>query len=197
MDRLIRRTGPAMLALLTLALTTGVVVAGEEEGEPVVLELTLSGDVDPEDAFSLFHQCETRNECVFVHDHTPVCSNDEQTNADYALERCEARTYQVTHERAGGDTIEYAIAFWNGGYEVDRMPAYLLRDSITVPEGGITLRLGYDYSREAQPAAPTTPPALPDTAAPPARDSAVIGVLLIAMSLLFSHLWTAARMGRT
>ena len=166
--------------------------AGEEEGEPVVFELTLSGDVNPEDAFGLFHQCQTRDECVFIHAGTPVCSNDEQTNADYGLETCEARTYRVTFERAVGDTIEYGITFWDEGYGFDRVPAYLLRDSVTVPEGGITLRLGYDYALGS----PARPQTLPDTAVPRDDEVVPIGLVLIAASVLLWRGRGATLVGR-
>ena len=195
MDRLTRRTVPAMLALLALALTTGVVVAGDEEGEPVVFELTLAGDVDSDDSFSIFHQCATRNECVFIHDLSPLCTSDEQINAAYGMEPCEARTYRVTYERAVGDEITYAIAFWDE--EFNGVPEHLLSDSVTVPNGGITLRLRYDYSLGAQLAAPTTPQALPDTAAPSSGGGVAIGVLMVVMSLLLWRLPTAQRRGRT
>lgn len=184
MDSLIRRARPAMLALMALMLTAGVVGAGEEEGETVVWELTLSGDVDADDSFGIFHQCETRNECVFIHDADPVCTSHEQLNRDYGWEPCEARTYRVTSERAVGDTIDYAIAFWDE--EFHGLPEYLLRDSVTVPDGGITLRLEYDYSLGSAPAAPTTPSSLPDTAAPPSADDDArpVGLVLVAISLL-------------
>lgn len=195
MGSLIRRARPAMVALVALMLTTGVVAAGPQGDEPVNFELTLSGDVDRDDTFGLFHQCETRNECVFIHDVDPVCSSNEELNAAYGWYPCAARTYRVTYERVAGDSIDYAIAFWDE--EFHGPPEYLLRDSITVPEGGITLRLEYDYSRGLAPVTPTAAPALPDTAAPAPGDVVPVGFVLVAVSLLALRSPIGRSLGRT
>ena len=167
MNRMVGRAMALAFALpALLILTTGMVVAGEEEREPVVWELTLSGDVDTDDSFGIFHQCDTTPDCAFIHDYDIVCSADDELNELYGWERCQSRTYRMTYDKPAGSTIDYAIAFWDE--ELSGMPQNLLRDSVTVPDGGITLRLEYDYSRGSAPAvAPTSPPALPDTAVAP------------------------------
>lgn len=163
MNRLGRRVMAVALVLTALLTqTTGMVAAGEEEREPVIWELTISGDVDTDDSFGIFHQCDTTPECAFIHDSDVVCSADDEINELYGWGRCESRTYRLTYDRPAGSTIDYAIAFWDEQFT--GMPEYLLRDSVAVPEGGITLRLEYDYSGDARPAPPTNAPALPDTA---------------------------------
>ncbi|HEX2281697.1 MAG TPA: hypothetical protein VHG52_08040 [Thermomicrobiales bacterium] len=168
---------------------------GEEEGEQVILELTLSGTVDTGDTFGIYRQCVDSPVCGFIHDLDIVCSGNEFGQELYSYPECAARTYRLSYSVPVGEVLEYGIVRWTGTLH-GKEAQHLLRDSVRVPEGGITLRLGYDYSLGAQPAAPTTPPALPDTAAPSFGGGVAIGVLLVAMSLLLWRLPTTKRLGR-
>ena len=152
-----------------------------EDWEPLVFELTLSGEVDAQDTFAVEHQCQdsgTMPECAFIEPQTVFCSGDEGQQEDWGSPPCAARTYRLELKREAGVTINYALLRWSGSFAGE--PIRMLRDSVTVPEGGITLRLGYDYSLGSN-----TPswPALPDTAAGPATPTVPAGIALLVTAL--------------
>jgi hypothetical protein len=155
----IRRLVAWPLAVVLAFTATGTSRGGEREGwEPLVFELTLSGPVDPNDTFGIEHACRTTDLCAFVERLTIVCSGDKRQQEDWGSLPCAARTYRLELEREAGVTVDYALARWAGS--LAGQPSHMLAGSVTVPDGGITLRLGYDYSL------PSMPPMLPDTAMP-------------------------------
>jgi hypothetical protein len=163
----------------------------QAELEPVVLELTLSGKVDTGDTFGIYRQCTDSLVCRFIHDQDVVCSGDEFQQELYSLQECAARTYRLSRALPAGAVLEYGIVRWTGTLEGD-LAQYMLRDSVTIPEGGITLRLGYDYALGS----PARPQTLPDTAVPRDDEVIVIGLMLIAASVLLWRGRGATLVGR-
>jgi hypothetical protein len=93
-----RRTLATLLAGgVIVAAAAGPTLAGDrEDWEPLIFELTLAGDVDPDDTFAIVHLCldgDAQPECIFIHGSTPVCTGEEW-GPDWGLEPCVARTYQ-------------------------------------------------------------------------------------------------------
>jgi hypothetical protein len=117
--------------------------------------------------------------CRFIHDLDVVCSGDGFQQELYSLQECAARTYRLSYALPAGAALEYGIVRWTGTLESD-LAQYMLRDSVTVPEGGITLRLVYDYALGS----PLRPQTLPDTAVPREDEVIPIGIVLIAASVL-------------
>ncbi len=163
-----RRTTAGLLAATLFLVAAGPTSAGyPEDWEPLVFELTLTGDVDSEDTFAVSHACADgaeQPECIFIEPWSYFCSGNEDFRADYGYPECVAGTFRIELERAAGVTVEYELLRWPDWPEESTLERHLA-DSLTVPEGGITINLGYDY-------APATPPALPDTAMAPASSAA-------------------------
>jgi hypothetical protein len=97
---------------------------------------------------------------------------------------CEAGTFTLDYEREAGVTVEYSLVRWTSPPIAGTDPERHLSDSVTVPEGGITISLGYDYSLSAD------TPALPDTAGRTATPIVPLGIALVATALV---LGTASR----
>jgi hypothetical protein len=146
-----------------VAATAGQTTGGEpgypNHTAPLVFELTLSGAVDPEDSFGITHVCTDsleRPDCAFVEGGNTFCSGDEQLRQDWGYPECGAGTYTISYLREPGVTVEYELLRTAPGSETQGS----LAGSVVVPEVGITIHLGYDYSLR-----PPSPPAvLPDTA---------------------------------
>ena len=183
---MVHRVGLAAFAaaIAILVSPAGVIQAGTEPGGdeedvvPVVIELTLSGTVDRGDTFGIYRLTDSPM-YQFIHDLEVVCSGEAFQQKLYSYPECAQQTYRLSYGLPAGSTLEYGIVRWTGALHGD-LAEYLLRDSVTIPEGGIALRLGYDYSLVARPALPT----LPDTAVPRSVHAAQIGLGLLALSLL-------------
>ena len=181
MISLVRRALAAVFALTLLVFASSQAIAGYPEGwERVGFELTLSGEIDPDDTFAVEHSCGSTNECVFIHVLTVLCSGDDAQPKPFGSPPCEARTYRLELKRAAGVTVEYGLARWAGAPIGE--PTHLLPGSVTVPGGGITIRLGYDYSLGASPGG-GVPPVLPDTAASRPADVLPLATALLVLSL--------------
>jgi hypothetical protein len=129
-----------------------------DDVEPLVFELTLSGDVNPEDSFAVEHECEGPDTCQFIEDVSVFCSGDEQQRQDWGYPECAPGTYRLELGHRDGVTIHYALVrFPDGAADFDRH----LAGSVEIAEGAgvTTIHLGWDYAL-------TGAPTLPDTAIP-------------------------------
>jgi len=160
-----RRYRAGLVAIALMAATVGQTAGGRpgypEHWDPLVFELTLSGNVDPEDSFGILHVCSDsleRPDCAFVEPGNTFCSGDEQLRRDWGFPVCGPGTFTINYRREPGVTVEYELLRLKSNSDAERH----LAGSITVPEGGATIHLGYDYS--LRPATPSA--ALPDTAVP-------------------------------
>ena len=108
-------------------------MAGDsEDWEPLVFELTLSGQVDAEDTFAVAHQCrdaETMPTCTFIDPATVICSGDEEQQADWGSPPCEARSYRLELKREAGTTVDYALLRWAESLPAE--PARMLADAVS------------------------------------------------------------------
>ena len=73
-----------LFALALLAAAAGPTWAGPQGDEPLVFELTLSGDVNPEHTFGVAHECDDTDVCQFIEDLSIFCTGDEQQREDWA-----------------------------------------------------------------------------------------------------------------
>lgn len=183
MRGIVTGTTALLAGALLLSVAGPTKAASHDDWEPLVFELTLTRTVDPGDTFAVTHACrdwETNPECAFVHRLTILCSGDEGHQQNWGSPPCEAGTYRLELKREAGVTVDYGLARWVGSLAAE--PTYMLRGSVTVPEGGITLRLGYDYSLGSQP----PPPALPNTAARRSDPLLPLGLMVLTLSLVAS-----------
>jgi CHRD domain len=135
--------------------------------EPLVFELTLTGDIDSADTFGVSHECldgDEFPECHFIEDLSIFCTGIEAQRESWGYPECRAGTFLIEYERRPGWTIAYALLRHTAGEEGFRD---YLPGEVTVPAGGTTVHLGWDTSfGQAEP-----PTVLPDTAVAPSEDA--------------------------
>jgi hypothetical protein len=176
----IRAVLAALVTLLLLAVAAVPTAAGTEDQEPLVFQLTLSGNVHPDDSFGLERLCVEKDPaCAFIDSHGIFCVAEPLATAEHPA--CETGTFTLDYEREAGVTVEYSLVRWTSppiaGADLERH----LSDSVTVPDGGITVSLGYDYSLSAD------TPALPDTASRTAVPIVPLGIALVATALVLGR----------
>jgi hypothetical protein len=144
-----------LLSAALLVASAGSTRAGfPEDWEPLVFELTLAGDIDLDDTFGVAHACDDTPECAFVEDRSIFCSGNRELRDTWGYRVCRVGTFTIELAGQSGVTVDYALVrFVDSAFGE---PIDLLPGAVTIPVGGITIHLGYDYSKTA--------PALPDTA---------------------------------
>jgi hypothetical protein len=126
--------------------------------DPLVFELTLSGNVDPGDSFGVAHECEGPDICQFIEDLSVFCSGDEQLRQDWGYPECTPGVYRLELGHRDGVTIHYALLRTPDG--ADDWQRHVA-GSVVIAEGAgvTTIHLGWDYALSRS-------PSLPDTAIP-------------------------------
>jgi len=147
----------AMVLLVAILVDHSPLAAAREQTGAVIFTITLSGPVDPADAFGLEL---TKDECCFSERITLVCG------APAGSPACTSGTYRLRAVgQPVGTEISYALVRWprgvaNGDLDQRDRPVFMLQGTVVVHATTSHIHLTYVY-----PEAST----LPDTAVQPPR----------------------------
>jgi hypothetical protein len=152
----VRTTSAIACLLAVLAMPWHAAAGGTTSSAELRFEVTLSDNVDGWDSWSLARRCTTTDECGFSEPFDPMCSADLELHEQLGMSLCQPKTYVFTSTEPIGSSVDYALLRWPDGNRSQEQR--LLPGTVVVPQGGMTIRLGYRYPASAH---PSTAPIIP------------------------------------